>query len=592
MDFGALMQSFNGESILSTGNSLAHRADFNGLGRSSGDLAADNETTSFIQAVKQILGQTDSEKAVGCECSESDQSDLESSNGLSQMMLLLEMLGQKDIGDLEPINQLENDSNPEIDIADLLAQINSQLSEMDATFQNLSGDSKENQTSLLTLLNDLIPAMETSNAEAKHVINDNTLNDLQKTRSLLQTAMEQIKGTAKAARDADVSMEKADASPGAEISSSATTSDQSDKTASKLADPMIQMRRGREIADSAAAVGASKKMESPLITGMQSDQNDSLKDVKNDSADQAKAHIPSGSGNTNEAKSWEQALMAQKENPQVRQNMNQSPAVNDTDPSDSFEWDGYQKAVKEVAAVSTANETSQKAAASQNVLDQPILGNDKLPLKNSVHPQAVENESAKDALTNMLDTDGVENDSLKAGVSTDAIIDNKATTTIVSGKSTPTPMPSSGDTAFQKTVMDQIVEKASFRSANDRSEMRIQLKPDSLGEVRMNVVSEKNQLVVQMIADKSETKEIIESQIHHLKAELDKQGLTVSKIEVTISANNDPQDSRGQFFQMFKNNSDGSGKRQGGTRQETASQHQQSDEKETDSSGDGINYFV
>lgn len=595
MDFGALMQSFTGESILSTGNGMSHRADFNSLGRSSGDLAADNETTSFIQAVQQILEQTDSEQTVGSECSkcsESDPSDLESSNGLSQMMLLLEMLGQKDIGELETITPLENDLNTEIDIAELLSKTNSQLSDMDAAFQNLSGGNSDNQTSLLTLLNDLMPALETSNAGAKYVINDNTSNDLQKTRSLLQTALERIIGTGKTTREADMPMEKAADFPEVEISSSARTSDKSDKTATKLAGLMSQMGGDRAIADSAvpvAAVGVSKKMASPLVTGMLTDQTDALKDVKSGSSDQAKADI--SGGNTNEAKSLIQALMAQKENSQVRQDANQPIVVNAADRSDSFEWDGYQKVEKGAKAVFTVTEASQKTASSQNVLDQPIFGNDKSSLKNSLHPQAVETEPAKVVAANMLNTEGVENDSMKTGVSTDAIIDKKVPLP-VSGKSTSISMPASGNIDFQKTVMDQIVEKASFRSVNDRSEMRIQLKPDSLGEVRMNVVSEKNQLVVQMIAEKSETKEIIESQIHHLKAELDKQGLTVGKIEVTISANNDQQDSRGQFSQMFKNNSDGNGKKQGGTRQETASQHQQGDEKETDSSRDGINYFV
>ena len=581
MDFGALIQSFTSESILPAGNGMANKAGFNSLGRSSGDLSADNETTSFIQAVQQILGQADSKQTAGSECSESDQSDLESSNGLSQMMLLLEILVQKDMADLESIPPLENDSGAEIDIADLLVQINSQLSEMDTAFQNLSGDNTDNQTGLLTLLNDLIPALETSTAGAKHVINDNTLNDLQKTRSLLQTAMEQIMGAGKEAVDADVLIENAVDLPEAEIPRA--------KISDKMADSMIQMGNNGVIDDSAGSVAtgsATKKTESPLVAGMQSDQTDSLKEIKSDPSEQAKADT--SGGNTNQAKSLVQALMAKKENPQVRQDDSQAVSVNDTDTSDSFERDGYQKTAKEIA---TVTEASQKAASPQNVLDQPLFGNDKSSLKNSLHPQSVENEPDKVAVSKMFDTEGVENDSLKAGVSVDAIIDNKAPQS-VSIKSTSISMPASGDTTFQKTVMDQIVEKASFRSVNDRSEMRIQLKPDSLGEVRMNVVSEKNQLVVQMIAEKSETKEIIESQIHHLKAELDKQGLTIGKIEVTISANNDQQDSRGQFFQMFKNNSDGSGKRQDGSRQETASQHQQGDEKETDSSRDGINYFV
>ena len=148
------------------------------------------------------------------------------------------------------------------------------------------------------------------------------------------------------------------------------------------------------------------------------------------------------------------------------------------------------------------------------------------------------------------------------------------------------------DVKFEKTVMDQIVEKATLRSTNDRSEVRIQLKPESLGDVRMSIVSEKNHLVVQMIAEKAETKEIIESQLHHLKAELDKQGLTVSRIEVTIGANGDQQDSREQFAQMFKNNTDSNGKRQNGGQREAFNQRQPNQEKTTDDEGEGINYFV
>ncbi len=148
------------------------------------------------------------------------------------------------------------------------------------------------------------------------------------------------------------------------------------------------------------------------------------------------------------------------------------------------------------------------------------------------------------------------------------------------------------DIKFQKKVMDQIVEKATLRTVNDRSEVRIQLKPESLGDVRMSVVSEKNQLAVHMVADKVETKEIIENQLHHLKAELDKQGITVSRIEVTISADSGQQDNRGQFSQMFRNNPDNNGKRQNNPQQETFNQHPSDDGSATDDTEEGINYFV
>ena len=59
-----------------------------------------------------------------------------------------------------------------------------------------------------------------------------------------------------------------------------------------------------------------------------------------------------------------------------------------------------------------------------------------------------------------------------------------------------------------------------------------------------------------------------------------------------ISASNDQPDSREQFFQMFKHNSFGSGKRQGGRQQEAIPQPQNSDENGSDPLREGINYFV
>ncbi|WP_419663706.1 FliK: predicted flagellar hook-length control protein [Desulfosarcina variabilis str. Montpellier] len=629
MDIGAFMQSFcSGESIISKRSGMPDKANFNVYGQSSGELATDNETTSFIQAVQQILGQTDSGQGVSDELNGFSQSGQEPSNDLSPILFLLEMLGQKEIGELESMTNPENDSDADGTIADLLVQINAQLAGMDVTVQDLSGENTENLTRLMPLLHNNMLALETSITRSEMAISDDTLNDLQKTRALLQTAIRQTLHSAgqenafeKVANDVTRPVPIPTDTPEMGISSNASTSENIAAKLANVVDRMTQMTDNHladnrlanggltdgqmadnrlanggladgwgkdDVANSIASAMATKKMASQLVIEKASSRSNFLAETLSDSSVQAKTDITDG--NNNRAKSLAQALMAQNENPQARQDANHSTFENDTDPRHPLEWVGHKKETgKGVPPVSTTTGQPQ-AASSQQVLDQRLFANDKQSLKDAPQPQAVDNEVSRVAVSNGLDRDVVKNESFNAALPADPIIDSKASTG-GAGKSTTIPMPASGDTAFQKTVMNQIVEKATLRSVNDRSEMRIQLKPDSLGEVRMNIVSEKNQLVVQMIAEKSETKEIIESQIHHLKAELDKQGLTVGKIEVMISANNDSQDGRGQFFQMFKNNPDGSGKRQSGTRQETASQHQ-SDEKEADSSGDGVNYFA
>lgn len=146
---------------------------------------------------------------------------------------------------------------------------------------------------------------------------------------------------------------------------------------------------------------------------------------------------------------------------------------------------------------------------------------------------------------------------------------------------------------FQSTVMDQIVDQASLRSIGGRSEVQIRLKPDFLGHVQMNIATDKELVVVRIITDQPVVKDIIETHLHHLKAELQHQGLTIDKFDVMVSPDADQQHSREQFSQMFKNNSSNHGRRQA-PEHEPDSGNPQGDHAGTDDerSRDGVNYFA
>jgi flagellar hook-length control protein FliK len=359
------------------------------------------------------------------------------------------------------------------------------------------------------------------------------------------------------------------------------------KIAAQLHDQMAGMANNGAVDDPAPTIYRAIGLQAqttPIVIRKDPARTDILESAGSDSSVQLKADI--SDGKIHRAKSFVQAIMSQHENTQARQDSNQPPTDHNTGRSHTLEWNGLK--TEPIKEAPTATVQSQTAPPLQE-LGERILANDNQLSRNAQQHQAIENEPTKSAASDVFKNDVPANDALKVAVSVDTSINNR-TQASVSGHANSTPP--SGDTAFQKTVMNQIVEKVAFRSVNDRSEMRIQLKPDALGDVRMRIVSEKNALVVQMIANKLETKEIIESQLHHLKAELDKQGLTVNKIEVMVGSNNDQQDGRGQFSEMFKNNADSSGKRQNSTRQESAHHQQQRDEKENDSPGDGINYFI
>lgn len=618
MDIGAFMQSFVGDPMKPVGSGITGKENINSCWQPSEDLAANQEQTSFFQVVQKILGQSENAQGVSDETGEAAH---EPSNGVSRMFLLLEMLGQNDIRELQPMaNPLEHDADADGAIADLLALINAQLDGMEFRGDDIPAADATNKTNLLGLLNEKMAALETSLASSGKAISDDTLNDLQKTRSLLKSAIgqdinqvQQQSTLVETGTDVNMPMGQGNGTPefrmAGDASSSGvptgtisndtassdrlTTTISNDATSNGKKDGNLNDQTARMVNDLAvddsghtnSGAAASKAQATPVVNGRESASIDILQAAGSDSSVQVKSD-PSD-GKINRSTSSVQVLMPQREDMQSQQDSNQSLGDHNADRPNPMDWNGLKTKPEE--GTSTANDQYQ-TAKSLHELDERLFANEKQSLHSAQQRQGVGNEPAKSAAADVFKNDMLADDSMKVAVSTDTTTDNRAQTS-VSGKSTS--MPTSGDTAFQKTVMNQIVEKVTFRSLNDRSEMRIQLKPDTLGDVRMSIVSEKNQLVVHMIADKMETKEIIESQLHHLKAELDKQGLTVGKIEVMLSADNDQQDGRGQFSQMFKNNADGGGKRQNSARQESApQQHQQPDKKETDSSGDGINYFI
>jgi flagellar hook-length control protein FliK len=148
---------------------------------------------------------------------------------------------------------------------------------------------------------------------------------------------------------------------------------------------------------------------------------------------------------------------------------------------------------------------------------------------------------------------------------------------------------------FQATVMDQIVDKANLRSVQGRSEIQIRLKPDFLGNVQMNIAADKEQVVVRMITDHPVVKEVVEANLHHLKTELQHQGLTIDRFEVTVNPDAGQQQNREQFAQMFKNPSFQNGRRQGSD-QEPETNHRENGNREdghpADAKTDGVNYFA
>ena len=98
-----------------------------------------------------------------------------------------------------------------------------------------------------------------------------------------------------------------------------------------------------------------------------------------------------------------------------------------------------------------------------------------------------------------------------------------------------------GQRILRYQIADQIIRRAATHLRNGRYEAIIDLKSDFLGRIRMQVISENQQVTVRILAEQGYVKEMIESNLHQLKADLHQRGLEIEKLDVTIAR--DPHDS-------------------------------------------------
>jgi flagellar hook-length control protein FliK len=99
-------------------------------------------------------------------------------------------------------------------------------------------------------------------------------------------------------------------------------------------------------------------------------------------------------------------------------------------------------------------------------------------------------------------------------------------------------LPKEGDSdrsALKTETMEQIVQKAAIHLRDGQHEARIDLKPEYLGHIRMQVISENHQVTVKILTEHGFVKDMIQNNAHQLKADLQHHGLNIDRLEVTVS---------------------------------------------------------
>ena len=108
---------------------------------------------------------------------------------------------------------------------------------------------------------------------------------------------------------------------------------------------------------------------------------------------------------------------------------------------------------------------------------------------------------------------------------------------------------------LRSQTMEQIVRRAVFQIKDGQQEARIDLKPDFLGHVRMQVITENQQVTVKILTEFGFVKDMIENNIQQLKADLQQQGLEVDKLDVSVSRDSNGKNQQQENMKHAENQS-------------------------------------
>lgn len=109
-------------------------------------------------------------------------------------------------------------------------------------------------------------------------------------------------------------------------------------------------------------------------------------------------------------------------------------------------------------------------------------------------------------------------------------------------------------------VIKQIINSVKVTGNNVVQSMEIQLNPEHLGKVTLNVTSKSGVITAEIVAQNEQVKKAIESQINTLKDDFENQGIKIEAVEVTVQSHSF------ESGQNLKGNDSEQGKSSKGTR--------------------------
>jgi len=90
---------------------------------------------------------------------------------------------------------------------------------------------------------------------------------------------------------------------------------------------------------------------------------------------------------------------------------------------------------------------------------------------------------------------------------------------------------------FEYQIIRQVIEKAETLLSENRTEMVIRLKPESLGKLTLRIIHERGEITAGFIAENEQVKAVIESNLRFLEDSLRKSGVELQSLAVSVGQN-------------------------------------------------------
>ena len=99
-----------------------------------------------------------------------------------------------------------------------------------------------------------------------------------------------------------------------------------------------------------------------------------------------------------------------------------------------------------------------------------------------------------------------------------------------------------------REIIGQIVEKAGAVITQDKAEMVMELKPDSLGRISLKVVTENGIVMAKFVAENRQVQQVLETNMQILKDSLERQGINVQSLSVSVRQDGRQQEENRQQY--------------------------------------------